>query len=93
MSQEFPAATLCAEYQFHLEEIIDSMRRVYEKKHTNLKLRGRDDKSAHRIAMKTAQQKLKLDLDELDSKFADVRPQMEEYIHEQQEKQLTATMD
>jgi hypothetical protein len=93
MSQEFPAATLCAEYQFHLEEIIESMRQVYEKKHTNLKSRGRDDKSAHRIAMKTAQQKLKLDLDELDSKFADVRPQMEEYIREQQEKQLTGRMD
>jgi hypothetical protein len=93
MSQEFPAATLCAEYQFHLEEIIDSMRRVYEKKHTNLKSRGRDDKSAYRIAMKTTQQKLRLDLDELDSKFADFRPQMEEYIREQQEKQLSATMD
>jgi hypothetical protein len=93
MSQEFPTATLCAEYQFHLEEIINSMRRVYEKKHKNLKLRGRDDKSAHRIAMKTTQQKLKLDLDELDSKFTDVRPQMEEYICEQQEKQLTAMMD
>jgi hypothetical protein len=93
MSQEFPAATLCAEYQFHLEEIIESMCQVYEKKHTNLKLQGRDDKLAYRIAIKTAQQKLRLDLDELDSKFADVRPQMKEYIHEQQEKQLTATMD
>jgi hypothetical protein len=93
MSQEFPAATLCAEYQFHLEEIIESMRQVYEKKHTNLKAWGRDDKSVHRIAMKTEQQKLKLDLDELDSKFADVRPQMEKFIREQQEKQLTATMD
>jgi hypothetical protein len=92
MSQA-PIATLCAEYQFHLEEIIDSMRRVYEKKHTNLKARGRDDKSAHRIAMKTAQQRLKLDMDELDNKFADVRPQMEEYIREQQEKQLTMKMD
>jgi hypothetical protein len=83
MSQEFPAATLCAEYQFHLEEIIDSMRRVYEKKHTNLKSRGRDDKSAHRIAMKTAQQKLKLDLDELDSKFADVRPELQKIMENQ----------
>jgi hypothetical protein len=39
------------------------------------------------------QQKLKLDLNELDSKFVDVRPQMEKYICEQQEKQLTVTMD
>jgi hypothetical protein len=93
MSQEFPAATLCAEYQFHLEKIIDSMCRVYEKKHTNLKSWGRDDKLAHRISMKAAQQKLKLDLDELDSKFTDIHPQMEEYIRKQQEKQLTATMD
>jgi hypothetical protein len=93
MSQEFPAATLCAEYQFELEGIITTMRQVYEKKHTNLKARGRDDKLAHRIAMKTAQQKLKLDLDELDCKFTDVRHQMEEYICKQQEKQLTMKMD
>jgi hypothetical protein len=91
--QEFPATTLCAEYQFHLEEIIDSMHRVYEKKRMNLKLRGRDDKLVHKIAMKTTQQKLKLDLDKLDSKFTDVHPQMKEYICEQQEKQLTARMD
>jgi hypothetical protein len=66
---------------------------VYEKKHTNLKLRGRDNKSAYRISLKTAQQKLKLDLDELDSKFMDICPQMKEYICKQQEKQLTVTMD
>jgi hypothetical protein len=85
--QEFPVATLCMEYQFHLEEIIDSMCQVYKNKHMNLKSWGR--KSVHRIALKVAQQKLKLDLDELDNKFTDARPQMEEYIHEQQEKQLT----
>jgi hypothetical protein len=83
MSQEFPISTLCAEYQFELEAIITTMHQVYEKKHTNLKARGRDDKSAHRIAMKTAQQKLKLDFNELDLKFADVRPEMEEYMREQ----------
>jgi hypothetical protein len=69
------------------------MSQVYEKKHTNLKARGRDDKSVHKIAMKTAQQRLKLDMDKLDSKFADVCPQIEEYMHEQQEKQLTMKMD
>jgi hypothetical protein len=83
MSQEFPTTTLYAEYQFHLEEIIDSMCRVYEKKYTNLKARGRDDKLAHRIAMKTAQQKLKLDLDELDSKFVDVRPKLQKIMENQ----------
>jgi hypothetical protein len=93
MSQEFPTATLYAEYQFHLEKIIDSMCRVYEKKYMNLKSWGRDDKLVHRIAIKTAQQKLELDLDELDSKFMDVCPQMEEYIREQQKKQLTVMMD
>ncbi len=92
MSQA-PIETLCAEYQFHLEGILTIMRQVYEKKHTNLKARGRNDKSAHRIAMKAAQQQLKLDLDELDRKFKDVHPQIEDYIHEQQEKQLVMKMD
>jgi hypothetical protein len=59
----------------------------------SMKAWGKNDKLAYRIAMKAAQQKPKLDLDELDSKFTDACPQMDEYIHEQQAKQLTATMD